>query len=338
MSYVERASQGGKSKIGNKLAVQPASPVGRSAGSGSTRLVFFGTDDFSVPALDGLIKAGYDIGAVVTKPDAPAGRGRQLQSPPVKKVAEEAKVEVWQPLKVADITAKLKKLNPTHGVLASYGKLIPSSILDLFPGGIINIHPSLLPKYRGPSPIEAAILNGDEQTGVSLIKLTEGLDEGPVYAQKVIVLSLPIDRLLLTETLANAGRDLLLEKLPLILDGTLSLKQQDDSQATYTKLLTKADGRINYKDTAKIAERKVRAYLGFPKSYTKLKDVEMVITKAHAVPFDDPEMKPGDFEIVDKLLMIYFSSGYLCVDRLQPVGKAEMAVADFISGYKSKLA
>ena len=149
----------------------------------SKTIVFFGTEEFSAVSLRRLIDDGFSIPAVITKPDSKKGRGKKMVPSAVKILAEEYKIPVWQPRKLADIVSDIKSLDDPIGVLVSYGKIIPQSVIDLFSPGIVNVHPSLLPKYRGPSPIETAILNGDDKTGISIMQLSADMDAGPVYDQ-----------------------------------------------------------------------------------------------------------------------------------------------------------
>lgn len=289
----------------------------------SKKLVFFATDDFSLPSLHKLIASGYDIAAVITKPDAAAGRGRNLKSPAVKSLAKKAGIAVWQPSQVLEIGGKLKPLKLDYGVLVAYGKLIPPAVLELFKGGIINVHPSLLPKYRGPSPIEAAILNGDRQTGVSLMKLTEGMDEGPVYAQATVDIPLDLDRILLGGYLASVGADLLIRKLPAILDGSLLPQQQNSRLASYTKLLTKADGQLKWSEPAPVIERKIRAYQGFPKPRAKIDGHQIVITKARLAE-----------SAADGALVMACRPGFIeILELVAPSGRL-ISGADFSRGYQ----
>lgn len=248
----------------------------------SKTLVFFGTEEFSLTALTGLIEAGYSIAAVVTKPDSRKGRGQKLAPPSVKVVAERHNIPVWQPQKLSDITQNIKALDHPIGVLVSYGKIIPQSLIDLFEPGIINLHPSLLPLYRGPSPIESALKNGDSVTGVSIMQLSAAMDAGPVYSAKEYPLSGTETRPELYHTLATIGTDLLLETLPRIIDGSLQPIEQDESKAVYCQLLQKEDSTLNpATTTARQAERLVRAHIGFPKTKLSIGNAQIVITKAH---------------------------------------------------------
>jgi methionyl-tRNA formyltransferase len=273
----------------------------------STKIIFFGTEDFSLTALTGLIEAGYDIAAVVTKPDSKRGRGQVLSAPSVKILAERHNIPVWQPTHLLDITDDVRALQPVAGVLVSYGKIVPQSIIDLFTPGIVNVHPSLLPKYRGPSPIESAILNGDDTTGVSIMQLSRAMDAGPVYAVKNHPLHHTETQAELYHTLAVVGTNLLLETLPAILDASLTPTDQDDSKAVYCALLKKPDALLDPQVlTATDAERRVRAYLNYPKARIIHGDASLIVTRAHVSPTKntplDVECKDGAFLVIDELI------------------------------------
>lgn len=292
----------------------------------SARLVFFGTEDFSIASFEALIEAGWDIVAVVTKPDSKSGRGRLLSPPPIKEIAELQNIPVLQPKKITDAGAELAALVPTHGVLVSYGAIIPPSILELFQGGIINLHPSLLPAYRGPSPIESAILNGDKQTGLTLMQLNEKMDAGPIYAQKVYPLNGQEDQISLSEVLAAVGGHFLIEKLYHIVSGFIDPVPQDESRATYSKMLEKKHGRINWKTPAELIERQIRAFIRFPRSKTKINGNEIIITKARVAASET------DGKLVKKCM-----PGWLeIIELVAPSGRT-MSGGEFARGYlKSK--
>lgn len=282
-------------------------------------IVFFGTEDFSARSLEALIANGFNVVAVVTKPDSARGRNRQLSSPLVKQIADEHKIAVLQPNKLDDdfieqltktvehrsavfeeetlsevqadkssetvySSESSRKGTSMQGVLVSYGKILPKSVLNLFPDGIINVHPSLLPKYRGPSPIESAILNGDEQTGVTIMRLSEEMDAGPLYQQRTHLLNGAETKPELYNDLANLGAQLLVETLPSIQSGQLLPVAQDDEHATYCSLLNKNDGLMDPEHkTAERLEREVRAYLGYPKSRIIVGGHEIVVTDSAVV-------------------------------------------------------
>ncbi len=289
----------------------------------SKPIVFFGTEDFSLHALRGLVEAGYPVVAVVTKPDSKRGRHQKLTPPPAKVYAEQRAIPVWQPAKLSDITADIRSFGDVTGVLVSYGKIIPQSIIDLFSPGIINVHPSLLPRYRGPSPIESALSNGDPTTGVSIMLLSALMDAGPVFTQTIQPLVGTETRSELYRTLASAGTGTLLAALPAILDGSLQPTPQDDAAATYCQLLDKKDTWLQPAAlTAAQAERLVRAHLGFPKTKTTVLGHDIIITKAHI-----------SMESKTPLDIVCQDGASLSVDELiAPSGRAMSAQA-FLNGY-----
>jgi len=290
----------------------------------SKTIVFFGTDEFSLVTLQGLIDSGYNIAVVVTKPDSKRGRGQVLTSPSVKKLALKHNITVWQPSKISDINNNIRALGTDiAGILASFGKIIPESTINLFKPGIINVHPSLLPLYRGPSPIESAIENGDEQTGVSIMKLTTKMDAGPIYGHIVHNLYGHETRPELYKTLAQAGTMTLISLLPNILDESLQPTSQDDSKATYCKLLNKDNTWLKPNEvTAVRAERLVRAHLDFPRTKFSVLDHTIIITQAHV----SKEQKT----ILDILCQ---DNNYLSIDELIAPSGRKLSARDFINGY-----
>ena len=289
----------------------------------SKTILFFGTDEFSTPALQALIDAHYSIAAVMTKPDSKQGRGQKLTAPLVKQIAEKHAIPVWQPTKLTDITDDIKALGPVAGVLSSYGKIIPQSIIDLFTPGIINIHPSLLPKYRGPSPVETVILNGDNQTGVSIMKLSAAMDAGPLYTQEKYPLHGHETAPELREALSHMGSRLLIDTLPAILDGSLEAVLQDEDMATYCRLLTKEDAFLDPSNMSALqADRQIRAHLIFPRTKMTLLGQSVIVTKTHvsdaATSPLDQQAKDGNFLIIDELI--------------GPSGR-RMDAASFLNGY-----
>lgn len=290
----------------------------------SPEIVFFGTEDFSLSSLKALVEAGFDVRLVVTKPDSAKGRGHKVTEPAVKAYALEQNIKVLQPNKVSEIIDEIKQLDEPLGVLVSFGKIIPESVIGLFTPGIINIHPSHLPKYRGPSPIESAILNRDETTGMSIMQISKEMDAGPVYKQIDYKLNGTETRIKLYEIMSELGSQLLVSTLPQIIDGTLQASPQDDSQASYCKLLTKSNGFLSPKLlTAEGAEAKVRAYAGFPKVKYCYDHHLVIINKSHVanepVTVLDLECKDGKYLIIDELVA--------------PSGRV-MDAAAYLRGYK----
>ncbi len=215
------------------------------------KIIFIGTPEFGAIVLDGLVNNGYGPILVATAPDKPVGRKAVLTPPPVKLLAEKYKIPALQPEKIENCKLKIENLKPDLGITAAYGKIIPKDILDIPKSGFINIHPSLLPKYRGPSPIQTAILNGDKETGVSIILMDEKMDSGPIVAMSNVKCQMSnVTHKELEKKLANLGTELLLKTIPRWLKGEIKPIPQDESKATYTKIFKKDDGKIDWKKPA----------------------------------------------------------------------------------------
>lgn len=271
-----------------------------------------------------LVEAGYPIVAVVTKPDSQKGRGQQLMAPEIKTYALSHNIPVWQPAKLAEIEPNVGQLDNPIGVLVSFGKIIPQSILNLFTPGIINVHPSLLPLYRGPSPIESAIANRDSKTGVSIMLLEAKMDAGPVYLQVPYALDHTETKPELYDTLFTLGANLLVQKLPAIANGELLPEAQDESKASYCHILTKDMGTLDLSAlTPGDAEARIRAHLGFPRSRVSIGPYTVIITKAHGVMTKNT---PLDLKCAN--------GAFLAIDELvAPSGKT-MTASEFLRGYK----
>jgi len=290
----------------------------------SPTILFFGTEDYSLIVLSRLIEAGYSVGAVVTKPDTPKGRGHKLTAPSVKTYALSHNIPVLQPNKLKDIINDIKQFDLPVGILVAYGKIIPQSVIELFNPGIINIHPSLLPQYRGPSPVEATILRRDRKTGVSIMQLSKEMDAGPIYTQIPYALDFTETKPELYNTLFTIGANVLVQKLPEILSGEISPEPQNNNYATYCPLLSKEDGIIDPRTTTPgEAEAKVRAYLGFPRTRLSVGGYTVIVTKAHGAM---TKKTPLDIQCSN--------GAYLSIDELvAPSGKT-MRASEFIRGYK----
>ena len=292
-----------------------------------TKVMFFGTEDFSVPTLQKLIEANYKIVAAVTKPDTLRGRGHKLDQPAVKKNAAVNNIKVLQPAKVTEILPEIQKLQPEVGVLVSYGKIIPESIIEAFPKGIINIHPSLLPIYRGPSPIESAILNGDKVTGISIMSLEKAMDAGPVYLQEHIELSGIETKNELYDQFSRQGAKLLIENLPRILDGSIKSTSQDESEATYCQMITKSDGDLDpITMTADECERRIRAFIGWPKTRINLLGKNIIVTKARVLADFSGDKWPD-------VILCKNNSALEITEIVSPNGK-QMKTADYFRGLR----
>jgi len=297
----------------------------------SKNLIFFGTEAFSFSALKALIENKFNVVAVVTKPDSKKGRNKGLTPSLVKQYSQEVGLPVIQLSVTEDLEKELKQYDAFAAVLSSFGKMITPSIIDLFEGGIVNIHPSLLPKYRGASPIEQAILNGDKTTGVSLMKLVEKMDAGPIYAQQSIKLSGEETAPDLYVTLAEVGSSLLVSNLPKILSGDLKSSIQDENLVSFAPMISKQDGMIDWSQSATSIERQIRAYRDWPSSKTSLGNVEITILNATVTAESG---KSGVATTSGEDILVYCGSNALLIHRLKPASKREMNAKEFMLGNK----
>ncbi|HLG70511.1 MAG TPA: methionyl-tRNA formyltransferase [Chloroflexota bacterium] len=292
------------------------------------RLVFAGTPDFAVPSLAALLEAGHRPELVLTQPDRPAGRGQQLQPPPVKRLALERRLRVEQPTKLDEVRDELERLKPEIMVVVAYAHKIPYWLLTLPPMGVLNVHASLLPKYRGASPVAAALLNGDEETGVSIMRLAEGWDTGPVFRQRALPIAPDDNAGTLTDKLAQLGAELLVEVVDLRARGMITPRRQDESRASYAPKLTKDDGRIDWTKPAIQLAREVRAYTPWPGSFTTWdgKLLKVLAAKPSTAAGSGP---PG---AVSPELTVATGEGALALERVQLEGRKPMDAAEFLRG------
>ncbi|HEU5121844.1 MAG TPA: methionyl-tRNA formyltransferase, partial [Candidatus Saccharimonadales bacterium] len=271
---------------------------------GNERLVS-GLKSTEAPVLRGLIERGYTVSAIISHHhDTRSRNNRELE---VAEIGKQYNIPVLLPNKPTEIIDQIVGFNAEAAVLVAYGRIIPQRVIDLFPKGIVNIHPSLLPKYRGPTPIESAILNGDTETGVSLMQLTAGMDSGPIFGQTQLSLKGTENKFDIYNQLSQKGAELLFTLLPPILDGSLQPTPQDEINTTYCQLLSKEDALLNFAElTAVEAERRIRAFLGFPKTKATIAGHTVIITKAHVTSAGgtllDIPCKGGDFLSIDELI------------------------------------
>ena len=292
-----------------------------------------GTPDFAVPVLSRLIDAGHDIAAVYSQPDRPSGRGRTLLPTPTKRLAGERGIEVRQPksLRLEDERAALASLSLDVIVVAAYGLFLPPDALEIPPLGCLNIHPSLLPRYRGPSPIVTAILNGDAETGVTIMKLDEGMDSGPILAQEQVSIDEEETALVLTRRMFDLGADLLVDTLPRWSSGKIQATPQDESRATFSTLVKKEDGEIDWTDDAERIAKMVRAYDPWPGTFTHWDGKLLKILNSTSMAGDAP---PGQVVGLDGGgIGIGTGHGLLAVGRLQIEGRRPSDAQDFVRGY-----
>jgi len=282
-------------------------------------------------ALRALIDAGYEVAAVVVA-QKEAGKSRKARPLEVAEAAKEHGIPVLAPDDLLEARDKLAGYGAQAAVLIAYGKIVPREVLDIFPAGIVNIHPSLLPKHRGSTPIENAILAGEPETGVSLMKLSEKMDAGPLFAQGPALPLTQVSKQTVTDLLLAGGIDLLLEHLPGILDRTATApRPQDESAATYDRLLHKKDGVVDWHKSAERLEREVRAYAGWPRSRATIGKTEVILTKAAIA---DGAGTPGSVRTGGGKLVVCCGQGALEIERLVPAGKQEMTGQAFIAGYQ----
>lgn len=297
----------------------------------NARVVFMGSPEFALPSLRRLAETCEVVG-VVTQPDRPSGRGRALAPPPVKLLAEELHLPVIQPQRLKEPAAmeQLAAWKPDVIVVTAFGQILRQAVLDLPPYGCINVHASLLPRWRGAAPIQAALLHGDLETGVTIMKLDPGVDTGPILSQRVEAI-LPEDTAgSLGERLAKLGAELLLETLPAYLSGALQPQPQDDTLATYAPMLKKEDGRLDFSKTALELERQVRAFNPWPGAFTNWRGEILKIHRAHADP--DPSPGPGQRLVRAGLPAFGTGEGLLLLDEVQPAGKKPMPGKVFLQG------
>ena len=284
------------------------------------KIIFMGTPEFGAIILEGLIKNNYKPILVITPPDKPVGRKQILTPSPVNVTSQKHNIPVAHELK------KIKEIKPHLVILAAYGKIIPKEILEIPKYGCLNVHPSLLPKYRGPSPIQTVILNGDEETGTTIILIDEKMDHGPILKSKVKSLKSKVTHKKLSKELANLSIDSLIEIIPKWINNEIKARPQDESNATYTKIIKKEDGKIDWKKSAVEIERQIRAFYPWPGTFTFFKKdnktLRVKILEAESSNKENP-----------KQLCIKCKKGYLAIKKLQPEGKKPMTAEDFLRGH-----
>jgi len=300
------------------------------------KIAFLGTPEFALPVLEKLAQSGYKPAAVFCAPDKPVGRKQILTPPPVKVAAQKYNLPVYQPASISDFRLQASGLKLDLIISAAYGLILPKEIIDQPKHGCLNVHPSLLPKYRGPSPIQAAILNGDKETGVTIIEMDEKIDHGPIIASyKLKVLSFKFTTPELSQRLSELGAQLLIEILPDWLEGKIKPVPQDDSQTIYTKIIKKEDGLIDWQKSAEEIERQIRAYTPWPGAHTefKVKSYKLKVIEAETLE-KITDKKIGEvFLTEDGQLAIQTGQDALAVKKVQIEGGKPMGSADFLRGH-----
>lgn len=299
------------------------------------RIVFMGSPEFALPSLRQLL-AAQEVVAVVTQPDRPAGRSRQLKAPPVKELAAAAGVPVMQPrrLREPDTVEALAGLYADLFVVVAFGQILPQSALDLPARGTLNVHASLLPRWRGAAPIQAAIRAGDEESGVTIMLLDAGLDTGPILARRPVALAPDETGQSLHDRLALLGAELLIQTMPRYLAGDIKPQAQNDALATYAPQIKKSDGRIDWTRPAIEIDRLARAFTHWPGAFTTWNGKQLKIVAGRAAMGKAPA---GQVAVRNGMLTIGTGAGVYLPAVLQLAGKKPLPAADFVNGYREFL-
>lgn len=298
------------------------------------KIIFAGTTQFGIPTLE-ILNTKYQIPLIITQPDQPVGRKKVLTPPPIKVWAEKNGIPVEQPEKIRDLLSVIRDLNPDLLLVAAYGQIIPNEVLDIPRYGAINIHGSLLPKYRGATPIQTAILNNDKITGITLIKMDEKMDHGPIIACASIDIEAKDTYQTLHEKLSLLAAELTSGTLPDWFAGKIEQQAQDESKATFTKILTLNDGRIDWTKPADKIGGQIRALHLEPGAWTTFDQKSVKILEAENVAQDSIELA-GKILDGNKELLIKCQTGALKIHKLQPEGKKPMSGKDFLNGLKGQ--
>lgn len=301
---------------------------------GPVRTIFFGSPDFSVPCLDALHEIS-DVAAVICQPDRPAGRGLALRPPAVKVRSEQLGLPVWQPKKIRtpEFAQRLRQLDADVGVVVAYGRILPRAVLEAPRTGCVNVHASLLPRWRGAAPIQWSIARGDHKTGVTLMLMDEGMDTGPILATASTPIDPQEDASTLTKRLSTIGADLLRSELPRYVAGGLRPTAQDDAAATSAPPLTKEDGQIDWNRSARAVHDHTRGMNPWPGAYTLLGSRRIKVHRASPRTLDPGGAQPGEVIALDSDgIVVACAEGSLAIEELQESGRRRVDARAFISG------
>lgn len=302
----------------------------------SARVVFMGSPEFAVPSLRALVAAGYDVVLAVSQPDKPAGRGGRMQAPPVKVAAEQLGIGTFQPVTMRDETVqeRLRQAAADVFVVAAYGKILPQAVLDIPRRGCLNVHASLLPRWRGPSPIVASILAGDAETGVSIMQLVRKMDAGPVLSMVRMAINTDDTAEALEPRLAEAGAEELVRVLPRWLEINITPAAQDEDDATYCHLIAKDDGFLKRTMTVAEAERAVRAYNPWPGAFVVYRGQRLGAWKASAI--EGEPGAPGTARVIGRAPAVAFEGGWLALEEVQKPGGKRLTAQQFLAGERGQ--
>jgi len=299
------------------------------------RVVFFGTPHFAVPTLQRLVASRHSVCGVVTQPDRPRGRGQKVSDSPVKAVALEHGIPVFQPdrLRVPEVADAIAAWRPDLGVVAAYGKLVPEMLLHIPQHGMINVHASLLPKYRGAAPVHRAVINGEPETGVTIMRVVKALDAGGMFAKVTRAIGPDETSAVIERDLAALGARLLVTVVDQIAAGTAHEDPQDDGASTYASRLTKEEGLIDWRLRSIDIHNRVRGLYPWPHAYTSLDGSRLIVLKTH-VQEASTDAEPGTIMDVSReaLHVATGDRGQIAIEQVQPEGKRPMAIRDYLAG------
>lgn len=302
------------------------------------KIAFMGTPEFAVTVLEGLLNTKHEVGLVATQPDKAKNRGKKIQYTPVKEKALEHNIKVLQPEKVRgneEFLKELKDYRPDIIVVAAYGQILPKEVLELPKYGCVNVHASLLPRLRGAAPIQRAIIEGDEETGVTIMQMSEGLDTGDMLAKESIKIG-TMNYSMLHDALAEIGARLMVHTLDLIEEGKISPEPQDDSKSSYAKMVFKQEGKIDFTRQPEAVERLIRGFDPWPGAFCEYEDMVMKLWKAQPL-CEDTGKEPGTIiEVSARGIKIACGDGALLVSEIQIPGKKRVAVSEYLKGNQIK--
>lgn len=300
-------------------------------------IIFMGTPEFSVPVLEGLIEK-YGVRAIVTQPDKPVGRGGKIAISPIKNVALNHNILCLQPKKIKEAVSEIRKLKPDLIVTCAYGQILPEDLLEIPKLRCINVHASLLPKLRGGAPIHHAIIDGYTKTGITIMYMAKGMDSGDIISQKEVAIEDNDTAETLHDKLKIVGRDLLLETMPSILDGTNNKVSQDESEVTYAYNISREDEKIDFNETTKNIYNKIRGLNSWPGAYCKLDGKILKVFESYQTENKFNNKKNGEITAIYKDgFGVKASNGEIVFTKIQPEGKRVMKASDFINGYQEDL-
>lgn len=299
------------------------------------KIIFMGTPDFAVGTLRSLAEAGHEITLVVSQPDKPKGRGHAMVPTPVKVVAEELGIPVFQPVKIREAKDVLEKTEADVCVVVAFGQIIPASILHMKKYGCINVHASLLPKYRGAAPIQWAVIDGEKESGVTIMQMDEGLDTGDMLAKAIVPLDEKETGGSLFDKLSEAGGRLCVETLAKLEKGEITPEKQGESPTAYASMLDKKMGNIDWNKSAVVIERLVRGLNPWPSAYTHLDGKTLKIWACDVLPQSASKGESGEIlEVTKDAIHVQTGDGILVLREIQLAGKARMDAGAFLRGYK----